>query len=236
MFMDRWGRKKVLLVGATGMGIAQLIVGTLYAVYKDSWASHRDAGWATAVFIWIYISNFAFSIGCVNWIMPSEIFPPGVRSQAVGVAIGTNWLSNVRRGLQSPKSWSLGKYANRFLVYRGSDHASHAQRHRIWHFLLLPRLVPVHFPPLVSMSDLEPAFCIFLWVWVFFWVPETKGLRMEEMDALFGGNQGEQDLQRIASIRARLGITHGGVDPLEKQLEKESDGGIEQCEEKSEKA
>ncbi len=86
------------------------------------------------------------------------------------------------------------------------------------------------------MSDLEPAFCIFLWVWVFFWVPETKGLRMEEMDALFGGNQGEQDLQRIASIRARLGITHGGVDPLEKQLEKESDGGIEQCEEKSEMA
>jgi MFS family permease len=102
MFMDRWGRKKVLLVGATGMGIAQLIVGTLYAVYKDSWAAHRDAGWATAVFIWIYISNFAFSIGCVNWIMPSEIFPPGVRSQAVGVAIGTNWLSNVRGGLPDP--------------------------------------------------------------------------------------------------------------------------------------
>lgn len=95
MFMDRWGRKKVLLVGATGMGISQLIVGTIYAVYKDSWETNRDAGWATAVFIWIYISNFAFSIGCVNWIMPSEIFPPGVRSQAVGVAIGTNWLSNV---------------------------------------------------------------------------------------------------------------------------------------------
>jgi hypothetical protein len=26
--------------------------------------------------------------------MPSEIFPPGVRSKAVGVAISTNWLTN----------------------------------------------------------------------------------------------------------------------------------------------
>lgn len=95
MFMDRWGRKKVLIIGGVGMGVSQLIVGTLYAVYKDSWASNKSAGWAAAFFVWAYIANFAFSIGCVNWIVPSEIFPPGVRSQAVGLAIGTNWLSNV---------------------------------------------------------------------------------------------------------------------------------------------
>jgi MFS family permease len=63
MFLDRWGRKKVLIIGAVGMGISQLIVGTLYAVYQHSWEEHRGAGWAAAVFIWIYISNFAFSIG-----------------------------------------------------------------------------------------------------------------------------------------------------------------------------
>jgi MFS family permease len=95
MFMDRWGRKKVLIVGGVGMSIAQLIVGTIYAVYKDSWDTHKAAGWAAAVFVWVYIANFAFSIWCVNWIIPSEIFPPGVRAQAVGLAIGTNWLSNV---------------------------------------------------------------------------------------------------------------------------------------------
>ncbi|KAJ0313357.1 hypothetical protein COL516b_000293 [Colletotrichum fioriniae] len=95
MFMDRWGRKKVLIIGGVGMGVSQLIVGTLYAVYKDSWASNKSAGWAAAFFVWAYIANFAFSIGCVNWIVPSEIFPPGVRSQAVGLAIGTNWLSNL---------------------------------------------------------------------------------------------------------------------------------------------
>lgn len=103
MFMDRWGRKKVLIIGAIGMGTSQLIVGTLYAVYKDSWAANPAAGWAAAAFIWIYISNFAFSIGCVNWIMPSEIFPPAVRSQAVGIAIGTNWLSNFIVALITPR-------------------------------------------------------------------------------------------------------------------------------------
>lgn len=51
------------MIGAVGMGVSQLIVGTLIAVYRNSWAEHRDAGWAAAVFIWIYISNFAFSIG-----------------------------------------------------------------------------------------------------------------------------------------------------------------------------
>lgn len=96
MFLDRWGRRKVLIIGAIGMGVSQLIVGTLIAVYKDKWATNKSAGWATCVFIWIYISNFAFSIGCVNWIMPSEIFPPGIRGKAVGVAISSNWLSNVR--------------------------------------------------------------------------------------------------------------------------------------------
>jgi MFS family permease len=63
MYLDRWGRRKVLIIGGVGMAVSQLIVGTLFAVYKDSWQTHRSAGWAAAVFIWIYISNFAFSIG-----------------------------------------------------------------------------------------------------------------------------------------------------------------------------
>jgi MFS family permease len=57
MFVDRWGRRKVLIIGAIGMGVSQLIVGTLYAIYKNSRSSRPNAGWAAAVFIWIYISN-----------------------------------------------------------------------------------------------------------------------------------------------------------------------------------
>lgn len=59
----RWGRRKILLLGAAGMGISQLLVGTLYAVYRNRWETNTNAGWAAAVFIWIYIANFAYSIG-----------------------------------------------------------------------------------------------------------------------------------------------------------------------------
>ncbi|KAF4628363.1 hypothetical protein G7Y89_g9789 [Cudoniella acicularis] len=185
MFLDRWGRRKVLIIGAIGMGISQLIVGTLYAVYQHSWLEHRSAGWVAAVFIWIYISNFAFSIGCVNWIMPSEIFPPGVRSKAVGVAISTNWLSNFIVALIVPrmlKSITFGTF----------------------YFFLV--------------------FCVILVVWVYFCVPETKGLPIEEMDKIFGGNQGVEDMARIADIRRRLGITVTGGERLGEGKESESNG------------
>ncbi|KAK9428641.1 general substrate transporter [Lipomyces doorenjongii] len=168
MFLDRWGRRKVLMIGAVGMGISQLIVGTLFAVYKHTWAEHTAAGWAACVFVWIYISNFAFSIGCVNWIMPSEMFPPATRGKAVGLAIALNWLTNFIVALITPrmlKSITFGTF----------------------YFFLV--------------------FCIILFVWVYFCVPETKGLPIEEMDNIFGGNAGEADLRRIADIRNRLGFT-----------------------------
>jgi hypothetical protein len=57
-----------------------------------------------------------------------------------------------------------------------------------------------------NFSFLKPVFCLILLVWVYFFVPETKGVPIEEMDKLFGGNQGEEDLHRIADIRLRLGI------------------------------
>lgn len=41
---------------------------------------------------------------------------------------------------------------------------------------------------------------------MYFFVPETRGRRIEEMDEVFGGNQGVEDMARIADIRRRLGI------------------------------
>ncbi|KAJ5734517.1 hypothetical protein N7533_012920 [Penicillium manginii] len=169
MYMDRWGRRKVLIIGGIGMGISQLIVGTIYAVYKDSWASHKSAGWAAASFVWIYIANFAFSIGCTNWIIPSEIFSPGVRAQGVGIAIGVNWLSN---------------FVVALII---SQNASKYSTFGTFYFFL--------------------AFCIGLIFWTFFMLPETKGVGIEEMDKLFGGNQGEADINRMRDIREGWDLT-----------------------------
>lgn len=46
-----------------------------------------------------------------------------------------------------------------------------------------------------------------LFFWVLFFVPETRGIPIEQMDQVFGGTQGQRDLERMARIRARLGIS-----------------------------
>lgn len=51
------------------------------------------------------------------------------------------------------------------------------------------------------------AFCAILFVWVLFFVPETRGIPIEQMDQIFGGSQGQKDLERMARIRDRLGIS-----------------------------
>lgn len=57
-------------------------------------------------------------------------------------------------------------------------------------------------------------FCLILIVWVYFYVPETKGLRIEEMDKIFGENKGAEDVARIEDIRRRLGMI-GGTESLD---------------------
>jgi hypothetical protein len=71
------------------------------------------------------------------------------------------------------------------------------------------------------------AFCLILIVWVYFCVPETKGLRIEEMDQVFGGNQGVEDMARIADIRRRLGISSGAIDGVDEKSEGSMDKGVE---------
>jgi hypothetical protein len=74
-------------------------------------------------------------------------------------------------------------------------------------------------------------FCLILIVWVYFCVPETKGLRIEEMDQIFGGNQGAEDMRRIADIRRRLGITGGeGMEEIGKGVSE--DGEVDEGEDK----
>jgi hypothetical protein len=49
---------------------------------------------------------------------------------------------------------------------------------------------------------------------------------MEEMDKIFGGNQGEEDLRKILEIRQRLGMDQDGsrssIDPTDDKNEGEA--------------
>ena len=84
--VDRWGRKPLMLVGFSGMGIALLAMG-LAAYFQ------RTEVWAL-VFILGYIACFALSVGPVTWVILSEIFPTGIRGRAMAVATVCLWVAN----------------------------------------------------------------------------------------------------------------------------------------------
>lgn len=51
------------------------------------------------------------------------------------------------------------------------------------------------------------AWLVLAFAFYWFFVPETRGKTLEEMDAAFGSHSSEADIQRLARIQAEVGLT-----------------------------
>ncbi|MDN3670475.1 sugar porter family MFS transporter [Echinicola jeungdonensis] len=78
--IDKFGRKKLLIVGSVGM---------IIFLSLTAWSFHVQnfSGYGVLVYLIGFIASFAFSQGAVIWVFISEIFPNAVR--ASGQAFGT---------------------------------------------------------------------------------------------------------------------------------------------------
>ncbi len=85
-YVDRLGRRKLLLIGAAGMAICLALIG--YAFYTNN-----VQGYGVLIGILAYISFFAISLGPLTFVVVSEIFPTHIRGRAMSVAIFFLWLS-----------------------------------------------------------------------------------------------------------------------------------------------
>jgi MFS family permease len=83
--IDRFGRKKLLLIGAAGM---------IVFLGLTAMAFNNPAGGGGSVIIYLigFIACFAFSQGAVIWVFISEIFPNAVRSQGTSLGSFTHWI------------------------------------------------------------------------------------------------------------------------------------------------
>lgn len=99
LYLDRFGRKTFLVVGAIGMMICHVIVAGIDGSFEDSWPEHKAGGWASIAFIWLFAVNFAYSWGPVSWVVTQEIFPNSMRSKGVSIVASTNWMFNFVIGL-----------------------------------------------------------------------------------------------------------------------------------------
>ena len=101
LYVDRFGRKGILIAGAIGMASCHFIVAAIIGSFDGDWQNHKSGGWAAIVFVWIYCANFGYSWGPVAWIIVSEVFPLSMRAKGVSLGGSANWLNNFAVGIST---------------------------------------------------------------------------------------------------------------------------------------
>lgn len=157
-FIDRWGRRPLLLWGAVGMCISQLIVavcGTVSSGQHDNgeiFVTSVGGQQAAVAFVCVYIFFFASTWGPLAWVVTGEIYPLKTRAKSLSMSTATNWLLN----------WAIA-YSTPYLVNYGDGYAN-----------LQSKIFFVWF-----------AACFVCIAFVWFFIYETKGLSLEEVDKLY---------------------------------------------------
>ncbi|RDW94825.1 putative high-affinity glucose transporter [Coleophoma crateriformis] len=106
LFIDRWGRRKPLLIGAFFMMTFLFINAALLAVYSVKPAPHEFPSASESMKItgspakaliactYLFVASYAPTWGPVSWIYPPELYPLRVRGKAVALATSANWAFN----------------------------------------------------------------------------------------------------------------------------------------------
>lgn len=100
-FIDRVGRKPLLLVGAAGMALSLGILGLTSLLLPEP-SGVGLVGIVTLVCLALFIAAFAVSWGPIVWVMLGEIFPLKVRGSAMAVATVLLWGANFVVSLSFP--------------------------------------------------------------------------------------------------------------------------------------
>ena len=121
LFVDRIGRRKLLLIGSVGMAIGLILA---CAALTQQQGSGDDItlpdNWGVVALIGanLFVVAFAATWGPVMWVMLGEMFPNRIRGVALGVCTGVNWLANFTISLLFPElnsrlglAWIYGFFA-----------------------------------------------------------------------------------------------------------------------------
>src|SRR5581483_5657293 len=145
--VEKWGRKKLLYVGAVAMFVTMMASGfAFHTIGATTNPALIGSGPKVTLLVSaiIYIFGFAVAWGPVVWLVCSEMFP--LEGREVGMTITTmvNWTF----------AGIVAKYTLSFMNKFGN----------------------------ASIFYLFAGFCVLSIIFVAFFVPETKGITLEEME------------------------------------------------------
>ncbi len=104
--VERFGRRKLLIIGAIGMCVCEFIV----AIAGVSLPTSNMHGQKVLVaFVCIYIGFFASTWGPIAWVVVGEIFPLNVRAKGMSLSSASNWLWNWAISFATPYLVNTGK-------------------------------------------------------------------------------------------------------------------------------
>ncbi|WP_284329371.1 sugar porter family MFS transporter [Demequina litorisediminis] len=98
IFVDRIGRRLLLLVGSSGMFVSLLAMAIAFstATLDDRGNAVLDGAWGGVALAGanLFTAFFAATWGPVVWVLLGEIFPNRIRAVALAVAAAAQWLAN----------------------------------------------------------------------------------------------------------------------------------------------
>ncbi|EPS60345.1 hypothetical protein M569_14457, partial [Genlisea aurea] len=87
LFVDRLGRRPLLLGGVSGIVVSLFLLGSYYAFF--------DQAPGLAVFaLLVYVGSYQVSFGPIGWLMISEIFPLCLRGRGLSIVVLVNFGAN----------------------------------------------------------------------------------------------------------------------------------------------
>jgi sugar porter (SP) family MFS transporter len=84
-FVDRFGRRVLMLAGCAGIALSHLMIGLAYSMELK--------GLPVLILTLCTIGCYAMSLAPVTWVLISELFPNRVRGAAVSVSVSALWIA-----------------------------------------------------------------------------------------------------------------------------------------------
>ena len=125
VYIDKWGRRPMLLIGTAFMGFWLMLVGGLQGRFGEwgevsgarTWVITGHGGVTRAIIVcsYLFVCSFAITMGPVSWTYPAEIFPMRVRAKAVSLSTASCWLFNFALAWAVPPGLSSIAYKTYFI-------------------------------------------------------------------------------------------------------------------------